>query len=445
MSEFSTCLLSPPNAVEPVLPAEPHRQPQGRVERSSTKPLTDRVVGADGLRAGACLWVVGHHVAQELALPSDGLTGFFRTHGPQGVAVFFVLSGLLLSLPFWQAFAAGAGLPDLKKFAVKRLARIVPGYYLCLAVMFACYHNFSAADLLRLLSAITFTNSFHWRTYFPVKVNGACWSIGVEMVFYVLLPLWAAVLYRLRSLAAGRWFCVMTMVGLIAFQFALTRLWTPISPSLVEDPRDFLSLAAEWLPQRNPVGLFAHFLFGCLAASFFVRVAPLAPAGGEGAGAGPKGKRNCSFNRWDALSLATLAALWCDLYLTSWNWLPVPVADVVSPLWSRRQLACMNFGWPTFPLLVAVLLVSLSRSAKLGLWFDNRLLRVTATLSFGIYLWHSPILKVLHQQWPISHLTTPVGQTLYALTGLTLAYAVAWLSYRLVEKPALDFTRRMGF
>ena len=105
----------------------------------------------------------------------------------------------------------------------------------------------------------------------------------------------------------------------------------------------------------------------------------------------------------------------------------------------------MNFGWPTFPLLVAVLLVALSRSAKLGLWFDNRLLRVTATLSFGLYLWHSPILKVLHQHWPTSHLTTPAGQTLYALTGLTLAYAAAWLSYRLVEKPALGFTRRIGF
>ncbi|MBI5759077.1 MAG: acyltransferase [Planctomycetales bacterium] len=443
MSESTTCLLPPPNAIEPVLSTEPHRLPRGHSERPGAKPLTDRVVGADGLRAFACLWVVGHHVAQELALPSDGLTGFFRTHGPQGVAVFFVLSGLLLSLPFWQAFAAGAGLPDLKKFAVKRLARIVPGYYVCLAVMFACYHDFSAADLVRLLSAITFTNSFHWQTYFPVKVNGACWSIGVEMVFYVLLPFWAAGLFRLRSLAAGRRFCVATMVGLIFFQLALTRLWTPIAPPLTEDPGDFLILAADWLPQRNPVGLFAHFLFGCLAASFFVRVAPLAPAK-EGA-LGMTGNGAHLFNRWDALSIATLAALWCDLYLSSWSWLPASVADVVNQLWSRRQLACMNFGWPTFPLLVGVLLVSLSRSSTLGRWFDNRLLRVTATLSFGIYLWHSPILKVLHQQWPTSHLTSPVGQTLYGLTGLSLAYAAAWLSYRLVEKPALDFTRRMGF
>ena len=409
------------------------------------KPQTDRVIGADGLRAWACLWVVGHHAAQELAMPRDGLTGFFRAHGPQGVAVFFVLSGLLLSLPFWQAFLAGAGMPDLKKFTVRRLSRIVPGYYVCLAVMFACYHEFSAANLVRLLSAITFTNSFHWRTYFPVKVNGACWSIGVEMIFYVLLPLWAVGLYRLRRLAAGRWYCVATMTGLVGFQFAVTRLWMPITPSLTEDPGDFLTLAADWLPQRNPVGLFAHFLFGCLAASFFVRVAPVAHAARAGAESELPGIGARLFNRWDALSIATLVALWCDLYLTSWTWLPAPMADVINPLWSRRQLDCMSFGWPTFPLLVGVLLVSLSRSAKLGLWFDNRLFRVTATLSFGIYLWHTPLLKVLHQLWPATQFTTPVGQSLYALTGLTLSYVVAWVSYRLVEKPALDLTRRMGF
>jgi peptidoglycan/LPS O-acetylase OafA/YrhL len=265
------------------------------------------------------------------------------------------------------------------------------------------------------------------------------------MIFYVLLPLWAAALYRLRSLAAGRWFCVATMAGLTAFQFAVTRLWMPISPSLTEVPGDFLALAADWLPQRNPVGLFAHFLFGCLAASFFVRVAPVAHAARAGEELEVQGGGARLFNRWDALSIATLAALWCDLYLTSWSWLPAPVADVIHPLWSRRQLDCMNFGWPTFPLLVGLLLVSLSRSANLGRWFDNRLLRETATLSFGIYLWHSPILKVLHERWPASHLTTPGGQTLYVLTGLTLSYGAAWLSYRVVEKPALDLTRRMGF
>jgi peptidoglycan/LPS O-acetylase OafA/YrhL len=445
MSEAVTCLLPNPNAAEPAACVEPDRRPNARGGRSRANAKSDRVAGADGLRALACLWVFGHHVCQLWQWPRDGVSGFFRTHGPQGVAVFFVLSRLLLSLPFWQAFVAGDGFPNLKKYVMKRLARIVPGYCLCLGVMFAIYHDITAADLLRLLSAVTFTNSFHWRTYFPVKLDGACWSIGVKMMFYVLLPLWAAGWFRLKCLAAGRLFCVVTMAGLIGFQLVLSRWWPTISAPTTEAPHDFHQLATEWLPFRNPVGLFSHFLFGCLAASFFVRSSPFAPAGGEGPGVRGSVSRGVALNRWDLLAITTLAALWCELYLMSWNWLPQPVAGIVASLWSRRELACMNFGWPAFPLLVAILLVALSRSATVAGWFDNRILQKTATLSFGIYLWHTPVLHAIHEVWPVGIDLQPLWPAAFVAAALASSYAVAWLSFRVVEKPALDLARRAGF
>jgi peptidoglycan/LPS O-acetylase OafA/YrhL len=72
---------------------------------------------------------------------------------------------------------------------------------------------------------------------------------------------------------------------------------------------------------------------------------------------------------------------------------------------------------------------------------DGRFMRLTATLSYGIYIWHVPILVGLKQIWP----STPDGRismvALYSLTALACSYAVAAISYRVIGKPALDWLR----
>jgi peptidoglycan/LPS O-acetylase OafA/YrhL len=96
-----------------------------------------RIVGLDGVRALACLLVLAHHTFPRMpktdSLTSDLIqkTGGF---GQAGVSVFFVLSGLLLSFPFWKALYHSTDRPDFQVFVVRRLARIAPGYYLVLAV-----------------------------------------------------------------------------------------------------------------------------------------------------------------------------------------------------------------------------------------------------------------------------------------------------------------------
>ena len=71
------------------------------------KLSTSRLAGADGLRAIACLLVVWHHTAQKLnpenVSPIVGALHFLGMRGEVGVSLFFVLSGCLLSLPFWSA------------------------------------------------------------------------------------------------------------------------------------------------------------------------------------------------------------------------------------------------------------------------------------------------------------------------------------------------------
>ncbi len=64
--------------------------------------------GADGICAIACLMVILHHLAQRLDMntqsqPVRDIKAFLM-QGNTGVGAFFVLSGLLLSLPFWRRY-----------------------------------------------------------------------------------------------------------------------------------------------------------------------------------------------------------------------------------------------------------------------------------------------------------------------------------------------------
>ena len=100
----------------------------------------NRLTGADGIRAIACLMVMAHHAFQRLAPWPQGpnaqeLQKFILT-GASGVAIFFVLSGYLLSEPFWRAWADDAERPSLRTFAIRRWARIAPAFWLNLVLVF---------------------------------------------------------------------------------------------------------------------------------------------------------------------------------------------------------------------------------------------------------------------------------------------------------------------
>src|SRR5262245_20867926 len=101
---------------------------------------TARLGGADFMRAVACLMVLAHHlslrmdfykVTDALALPFN-----LARFGNYGVSVFFVLSGFLLSRPFWLALDAGRPQPSLRIYAMRRAARILPGFWVALTIGF---------------------------------------------------------------------------------------------------------------------------------------------------------------------------------------------------------------------------------------------------------------------------------------------------------------------
>src|SRR5664279_5953773 len=97
-----------------------------------------RISGADGVRALAALMVIFHHIFQKLDAGAQSLwlqdVHGMIIKGASGVSIFFVLSGMLLSYPFWRAYFEKRPHPSIRHYVVRRAARIMPGFYVALGV-----------------------------------------------------------------------------------------------------------------------------------------------------------------------------------------------------------------------------------------------------------------------------------------------------------------------
>ena len=173
--------------------------------------LQNRMPVLDGVRAFAVLGVVLHHVS---------VAPFVRLHGFRGVWVFFVLSGFLITtLALREEKRAGS--LNIRAFAIRRIFRIMPLFYIALAVylVWACVLQMEDhADLLKryLYSYVLYFPEFPIFRYRFILPFSQAWSLGIEEKFYLVWPVlafWALAHSRYRIPIA---------VGLLATTFALT-------------------------------------------------------------------------------------------------------------------------------------------------------------------------------------------------------------------------------
>src|SRR5258708_17433605 len=97
----------------------------------------NHLLALDGVRAIACLLVIMFHVTllthnRSLWEPSGNkqlVLAAVLNFGQSGVILFFLLSSFLLFLPFAKALLFDEKWPSISRFYMRRLFRIVPGYY----------------------------------------------------------------------------------------------------------------------------------------------------------------------------------------------------------------------------------------------------------------------------------------------------------------------------
>lgn len=385
--------------------------------------MATRLAGADFVRATACLMVLGHHVAQRVSPQVLGdwapVSITFQMFA-MGVGGFFVLSGYLLARPFWTALDACEPMPSIRTYALRRAARILPGFWLALVVCFLLSFLLLGATLdgtlvLRFFAGLFLVADLHWVTWFPVEFNPPLWSIGCEITSYALLPLCLWALFKL-PFARGWWARLAWVVVIAAIVGAQQLLITYVSPGTVGRgwENGLIGGAMVWWPNYNPVAFYAMFAIGALAGGVQVQLARF---------------RSLLF---DAVALAGIA-------LAAWT------ISFHFPAPDAFGLANIPYGFPWFPIGVAMVLVATPSSVVLPRITETAPIAYVAQVSFGVYIWHYFLMEVVRVLWQPAYIywgMRDVGQWAWISAGVVVAaFVIATVSYRFMEEPVIRWAR----
>jgi len=151
----------------------------------------------DGIRAVTVLIIVWFHFWQQswiMPIYKNINLDWIPRNGAILVDMMILLSGFCLFLPYAKEMVYGTKTVPAKDFYIKRIARIFPSYYLCVAICLFCFalplKEYSGSEFMikDLLARIFFFSNFSLDTLFGTKLNGALWTVCVEVQFYILFP-----------------------------------------------------------------------------------------------------------------------------------------------------------------------------------------------------------------------------------------------------------------
>jgi peptidoglycan/LPS O-acetylase OafA/YrhL len=344
----------------------------------------------EGMRAVAALGIIVAHVAFQTGNDTGALGNRMMARLDFFVPVFFALSGFLL----WRRHA---GETRWASYYVKRLARIMPAYWVTVVVVLLLFPVASEGGAPGPVA--TAANLLLMQNYVPDGLVGGLthlWSLCVEMFFYLLMPLLALAVGR-RS----RRVRVVTILGVGALSYVWPFVaWhdAPVNAHIM--PWAFLS----WFG----VGLLAAELEGWLA-----------DAGGDRRERATRRVRRWAGRRWIWILLAVLAVF---------------VAAVDGPeglvTAGDGEFARRNF----YGLVFAASLIVPWAVTPASRVLDSAVMQALGRWSYSIFLWHMAMLSLV---FPLLGVGLFQGQTLLVLVAtVAITVPVAALSYALVEDPA---------
>lgn len=376
-----------------------------------------KLEGFDALRALAALTVVSYHVARSSTFGPAGWLAPLLWELKGGVAIFFVISGALLYLPYARAIRDGRGLPDWRRYGRRRGARILPAYWLTLTAL--AIGPFAAGGL----------GPDAWRYYGLSQIYnsqtvfgglGVAWSLCVEVSFYAVLPLFAWWVAR-RVRRHGERSAWLVQVALIAAAgLASLALRGALAGSLIAPVRGSgktLMVALPGLLDWFAIGMSLAVLRAELEAGRASKC-PLAVLGAR--------PRLCA--------LLALAAFLAGV--------PAQHGDVFLPWYGLLTHVAVGLG--SGLLVLAVIVPRAARAAPVSTRvLGSRALAWVGTISYGIYLWHLPLLGLIGP----ALLPGPASATLGSLLALWLAgvggaLVLGAASWYLVERPVQRVLRR---
>lgn len=207
-----------------------------------------RINSIDYLRGILSLLIVFYHLRSWLLHDADSST-MIGVFGVYGVSIFYLISGSAL---FLAHKADSFSIRNLAIFYAKRFLRVAPVYWfsMLLVVIFAwTYYDIYRYDFWT--TAVNITLLFGFLDGGNYIVSGG-WSIGNEMVYYLLFPL---IIISLRNKLSLFIFIAITITLFYYFSFHLLNAG--------------FSLASQWLTYINPLNNIIFFVTGILVTKLF--------------------------------------------------------------------------------------------------------------------------------------------------------------------------------
>jgi peptidoglycan/LPS O-acetylase OafA/YrhL len=344
-----------------------------------------RFPGLDGLRGLAALGVVAVHVwmytentrGRERWPLLDAAIGELR----MGLMFFFVVSGFLLAGPWVRAALDGARSPRLARFTRQRAARVLPAYMVALVGAFAVLYGTGHPREVGLDALPVFALFAQNQVEATAgQLNPPTWSLAVEVGFYALLPIIGWAFLRARTRAG--------MVAVCGALIAIGLAWSAAG-FLGDWARTAMTSVPTYLP-----------IFACGVAASVLSYGR-------------------TVGRWTALAL--LGAGWVLVVVNGW-WHAMGDTGLLGH--TLRDLpAAAGFG-----AIVAGLCAR--PPGMLDLWPVRQL----GVISYGLYLWHMPVLYWLKTRGGFPSEFVP-AYFMVLLPAIALG-AASWLA---IERP---FIRR---
>ncbi len=341
----------------------------------------------DLVRGLAVLGVVAAHVREYVDSLMVSSILNLSLYCQMGVQLFFVASALTLCL---SMRSRSGDKSHLIGYTLRRFFRIAPLYYVAIAVYF-CLGNAeirSHYDLKNLLGNVLFLHGLLPFIYSGIVLGG--WSIGTEMLFYVIFPSLFKIMTSLRRSTAA----CLVYLGSLAYVVMLTR--------------------AGYLSDFHvPNNQFVYFNILVQLPAFLAGIAAYHVIQ----------KRQDTISSWTIAGTGITSLL---LGVGAWH----------SPFMARFLVVPGLFG-----IAFAALTILLSRQSERSMaTLPAKIIQELGKKSYAIYLFHFPFAWTLWPKWfhPSSIPWPPLLVLALGIVFVVIpSYVVAWIAGRLIEEPGI--------
>lgn len=338
----------------------------------------------------------------------------FHNTGYLFVDGFLLLSGFLLYLPYARGRYTGIPEPGIKEFYFRRFRRIVPSYVfavigsLVLAIVPVMRYASIGELVADVASHLTFTQLFFEKTYYGSPLNGALWTVVVEVQFYLLFPLLVKALHK----HSGLTLTTMAVIGL-GFRWC-TACYANGSQMLMNQLPAFLDVIA-------------------LGMSMALLVAWIE-------------QKKSTYTGLINVTMETAAISGIVLGIALLVRMTNHQAVSAQVSYDALHISQLTLRLPFTAVLAFIMLCSMQLPRFIRFLFDNQLMRFLSGISMNFYFWHQVLAVQLRQYFypNVDELhSQPLQQGAYELLCWCAALLLAMVLTYGIEKPAGKWLTRV--